>query len=196
MGQWESYREKHLKRLEEAKASDEVDTPILPLLELINSNPDFVTTSSCSGRIVLLATSREENKKDSYFHRKWHRPVMVEEVLEGVESFEGSYLWFKMDPFILHVAARDLQLGFSLVKAAREAGVKISGIQSIKPWGVHLEIRNIENMAVPLVWEGKRIATNGYIKHITLIANEKMVKNQRRLEGLYERIKKLFNKHT
>ena len=33
-----------------------LDAPIVDLVNLINSHKDYVTTSSCSGRIVLFAT--------------------------------------------------------------------------------------------------------------------------------------------
>ncbi|KAJ1967883.1 hypothetical protein H4R34_006341, partial [Dimargaris verticillata] len=30
-----------------------VDVPVQPLLQLLNSHPDYVTTSSCSGRVAV-----------------------------------------------------------------------------------------------------------------------------------------------
>ncbi|RKP35461.1 tRNA wybutosine-synthesizing protein [Dimargaris cristalligena] len=33
----------------------DVDTPIIPLLKLLNRHPDYVTTSSCSGRVAVYA---------------------------------------------------------------------------------------------------------------------------------------------
>ncbi len=193
MGRWEEYREKHLRRLREAMERGEVDPPVIPLLELVNSVPDLVTTSSCSGRIVLLGTSKEEDKASSFFHRKWHRPVMFEEVVEGYQDFGGDVLWFKFDPLILHVAARTLRAGYLLVRGARAAGIKVTGIQVISPWKVHVEVRGIDHMAVPLYWDGEPLVEEDYLRSLVHIANRKMVKNQRRLERLYEEWYKLFN---
>ncbi len=186
MDPWEAYREKHLQRLEEALKKGEVDPPAVPLLKVLNSYEGIVTTSSCSGRVILLATSKEEDKASSYFHRKWHRPVMVEEVLEGVNSFQGDVLWFKVDPLIFHVAAKDLEIAYGLVKEARKAGVKIAGIQVIEDYRVNVEVRGIDSMALPLFWDGEKIVNDGYLRSIVPIANRKMVKNQQRLEKLFD----------
>ena len=185
MDPWKAYREHHLRRLEEALERGEVDPPIVPLLRLLNRCKDIVTTSSCSGRVVLLGTSKEEDKASSFFHRKWHRPVMVEEVLEGFETFQGDVLWFKVDPLIIHVATRTLDLAYGLVKEARRAGIKIAGIQVIEEHRVNIEVRGIDYMAVPLFWDGKPLVTEGYVRNLVPIANRKMVKNQGRLERLY-----------
>lgn len=192
---WKVYREHHLKRLEEALMKKEVDPPIVPLLNLLNSNPNYITTSSCSGRIILLSTSADEDKYSSFFHRKWHRPVIFEEVWDGYKNFQGDYLWFKMDPFILHVAAKDLPSGYALIRAARSVGIKIAGIQVIHSHRVNVEIRGIDSMAVPLYWE-KPLVDKGYIKTLVAIANKKMVKNINRLEKLYNAIKNLIAAHT
>lgn len=186
MDPWKTYREKHLRRLEEALAKGEVDPPAVPLLKVLNSYEGIVTTSSCSGRIILLATSKEEDKASSYFHKKWHRPVMVEEVIDGVESFRGDVLWLKVDPLIFHVAAKDLEIAYGLVKEARKAGIKIAGIQVIEDFRVNVEVRGIDAMAVPVFWNGERLVSKEYIRRIVPIANRKMVKNQKRLERLYE----------
>ncbi|KAJ1922653.1 hypothetical protein IWQ60_006393, partial [Tieghemiomyces parasiticus] len=37
-----------------------IDEPIIPLLDLINRHPDYVTTSSCSGRIAVFADHQLE----------------------------------------------------------------------------------------------------------------------------------------
>ncbi len=188
---WEDYRRRHLRRLGEALEKGEVDPPIVPLLNLLNSNDNYVTTSSCSGRVVLLSTSPEEDKYSSSFHRKWHRPVMFEEVWEGYREFEGSYLWLKVDPFILHVAAKSLPHAQALVETARRAGIKIAGIQVIRPHRVNIEIRGIDSMAVPLHW-GRPLVDRDYVKVLVEIANRKMVKNMRRLERFYGAVEELL----
>jgi tRNA wybutosine-synthesizing protein 3 len=193
---WKAYREHHLRRLKEAKERGEVDIPIIPLLDLLNTYPNIVTTSSCSGRIILLATDENESKAASFFHRKWHRPVMVEEVLEGYRSFQGEVLWFKQDPFIIHFATRDLKTAVELVSTARRAGIKIAGVQVFKGWRFHVEVRGIDALSVPIYWK-RPLINEEYLKNLTLIANKKLVKNQTRMEKLYREWKEtLKNLHT
>lgn len=42
-----------------------VDEPIRDLVDFINSSDKYFTTSSCSGRIVVLADNAEEVKQSS-----------------------------------------------------------------------------------------------------------------------------------
>ena len=46
-----------LRKMAEADKSPKggLDAPIVPLIHAINRHPDYVTTSSCSGRIALFA---------------------------------------------------------------------------------------------------------------------------------------------
>ncbi len=190
-----SYREYHLERLREALSKGEVDPPIVPLLKLINSSNHFVTTSSCSGRIVLLETDEEERKRESAFHRKWHRPVTFEEVWEGIASYSGNLvLWLKVDPLILHVATDSLERAKTLLSAVRSAGIKIAGIQVIDEQKIHIEIRGIDNLVVPVYWNGILVNEN-FVKTLVYFANKKLIRNQRRLERLYNALKPLFSKN-
>jgi len=184
---WSSYRSKHLQKYSEARQRGAVDAPIVPLLDLINANPHYVTTSSCSGRVVLLATSRREKKGDSFFYGKWHRPIMFDEVWPLVESFRGELLWFKVDPFILHVGADSLDAALHLITLARSAGVKIAGIQSVDAEKYHVEIRGIDSMAAPL-YDGELLVNERYVAHLVRLANRKMVRNAQRIARFFDAV--------
>ena len=181
---WESFRERTLEKYHEALDAGAVDPPIVPLLEIINENPDYVTTSSCSGRIVLLATGKSEKKGESFFYRKWHRPVIADEVWTAIMNFSGKMrLWFKVDPFILHVSARNVAAAELLVRTARIAGVKIAGIISVDKHRAVVELRGIDTMALP-VWDGRILISREYGEYIVREANRKITRNIGRLERL------------
>ena len=55
-----------------------IDAPILPLVRALNGHADYVTTSSCSGRIALYETSgRAPNGRWALVE---HRRVQLEEL--------------------------------------------------------------------------------------------------------------------
>ncbi|RLE40441.1 hypothetical protein DRJ16_07170, partial [Candidatus Woesearchaeota archaeon] len=62
------------------------DADIVEILERINSLENFFTTSSCSGRIVLLKVPHAGSKRDAEFVAKWHRSVSVSEVLDALSK--------------------------------------------------------------------------------------------------------------
>ncbi|NPA76839.1 MAG: hypothetical protein GXN93_03740 [Candidatus Diapherotrites archaeon] len=185
MGRWEEYRKRHLRKYEAARNAGAVDPPIVKILDIINSREDYVTTSSCSGRIAILAASEREKKGETYFYRKWHRPIMHNELQDALNTYSGKgRLIFKVDPFILHVGARNVAAASRLIQIARNAGVKIAGIQSIDETKAHVEIRGIDAVALP-VWDGRKLIDEDYEKYLVRYANWKMLRNQQRLERLY-----------
>lgn len=185
---WESYRRHHLRRYTDAKKRGEVDAPILPLLDLINSQRDMVTTSSCSGRVVLLETDVSERKRESAFYRKWHRPVTTDEVWEALQAYSGAnVLWFKVDPFILHVAFWDLPTALDIIRLARSAGFKIAGIQACDSSKIHVEIRGIDSMTVPVYFK-RLLIDRPYVRELVGFANRKIVRNAERTVLFFERL--------
>lgn len=185
---WEAYRRRHLHRYAQARRNGEVDAPIVPLLDLINSREDMVTTSSCSGRVVLLETDVSERKRESAFYRKWHGPVTTDAVWDALREYPGGgVLWFKVDPFILHVAFRDLRTALDVVRLARSSGFKIAGVQACDSAKVHVEIRGIDSMAVPVHF-GRLLVGRSYVRELVRFANRKIVRNAERTARFFERV--------
>ena len=100
----------------------EVDEKVLKLLELINNQDDYVTTSSCSGRaVVFLSAVKEKHKhNDDEQKGRWlmitHSPLdtkwMPESTLDGMYRilFDDLVVGKEWDPSI--VAPRLVTLKF------------------------------------------------------------------------------------
>lgn len=169
---WKNYRETKIAALRKAIVEQKADKNILALLERINVNPDLVTLSSCSGRIDLLVYDIEKGKKESTHYAKWHDPVLPEELEIKLTSYASKLpLWFKTEPFILHVAAKDLGSAVKFMKKIRENGVKRGGIQGVGKEHVAMEFQGTGYMAFPV--EHVRGEWNEIIK----IANSMLWKN-------------------
>ncbi len=182
MKTFENYKKEAMKKLEEAKKEDKVDRPAYSILDVINSKEHYFTTSSCSGRILMLKGG--ENKKESSFYAKWHRKVEVEEVKNAIENYKDKEpLWFRVQPFIFHVIARDTNRAFDFVEVARRAGVKRIGVQRIK-YAYLIELYGTESLAVPLN------ICNCDLEKLVEFSNKKMENNEKRLKKLEFYIKK------
>ena len=110
-----------------------LDAPIVELVNLLNSHKDYVTTSSCSGRIVLYAT----------LEKKWilaeHKSVQFDTVILALEKYKSETqanlhidndfpILFKHEPFIMHVQCSSLESAENLLHVALKAGYRESGI--------------------------------------------------------------------
>jgi tRNA wybutosine-synthesizing protein 3 len=170
-----------LRKLDEALSRNEVDEPIIPLLNTINSLEDYFTTSSCAGRIVLMKIPKSGRKNEAEFLFKTHFPTEPRVVLKALESLPEESVWFKQEPFIIHVSARDLDKALKLLELAQRSGLKHSGIISIKPERVVLEIQSTERIETIVAKGGKLLVNNDYIEVLVHEANQKLIKTRERM---------------
>lgn len=164
------------------------DELMVPLCAAINSLPQFCTTSSCAGRIVLLGLDANYKKHVSLSHFNCHTVVSVDAIAKALHSYNGKEpLWLRSEPFIIHVDCRDLSDAEQLLALANKLGLKRSGITSLGRI-ITIEITSTEKMDVPVVIDGKILPSNEYLQIIVREANNKLVRTQNKLEAC----KKLF----
>jgi len=178
----------NFKKTREEKLKEEgADRGIIPLLKAINAKRWFATSSSCSGRIVLLEI--KEGKGDAFFYRKWHRKVTAKEVNDAIGKYEGrKELWFRCEPFILHLFAMDLESAKTFLAACKNAGIKRGGISSLHP-RVFMEVIGTHGFALP-IYDGRALVNRDYIDYVVSMANRKMELNSAQLGRLHKEIKK------
>ena len=90
-----------LKKQDKSKKGD-VDEKIQKLTNLINNKKNFYTTSSCSGRIMLLQVSNSGKKNETKWLFVSHNPVAFQEIADTLKNPEGD-VWFKQEGMILHI---------------------------------------------------------------------------------------------
>lgn len=176
------------QELENAVREGRADERIAPLCTYLNSLKDFFTSSSCSGRIALLSVESIGEKQPKAFHRKWHRKVKFDEVEEAIgEKTREKELWLKLDPFIVHIGARDLESAAKILRCMRSAGIKRGGIILSQKEKFIIELQGTHAMALPVKSDGKILVSEEYLKFIVNTANKKLMENYKRL-GLFEKI--------
>lgn len=181
---WGRFKRTKVEKLKKEGA----DRKIAPLLKTINQYKGFATSSSCSGRIVLLGI--KEGKKDAVFYRKWHRKVTIKEVDSAIRKYKGKKeLWFRCEPFILHLFARDSGSAKRFLAACKKAGIKRGGISSLHP-RIFIEVIGTHGFALP-AYDGRALVDREYLKYVVSIANRKMELNSIQLRRLHGEIKGL-----
>jgi tRNA wybutosine-synthesizing protein 3 len=189
-----------VRRLVEEGAHGKVDFDIYDFLLTFNKSlSDYYTTSSCSGRIALAMAPRLSYSKGSGLFKfivKWHRPVTYSEVVNALNGIEGSDIWLLVRAPIMHFVARDLHGALTILRMAREAGFKHSGIYSVTRDGVVVEVQGEDRFEVPIVINGKLITPTDELKRLIDIANETLMFGKFRLAHLIRLIEtKLLNKN-
>ncbi len=171
------------------------DEKIISLCEKINVLENYYTTSSCSGRVVLIVDNSK--KGPGLFVQVWHDLVSFEELKKSLENCtergiskslgQRKNIIFKQEPVILHVACKSLEDARSLLDKAKLAGWKKSGIISISK-RIIVELNGTEKLEFPITRDGEILVNNDFVKVIVDKSNENLKKSWEKIKKLKERI--------
>ncbi len=162
------------------------DPQIMPLLDTLNSLPDFYTTSSCAGRIILMDITPERKKHQTVWLHTSHDPLPADISLEkrkGRRRIESCQVWFKMESPILHVCARTLPAAEHLITLCHQVGIKHAGIIGTKK-RMMVEIFDAVRTEALIAADGDVLVSDGYIRRLVEDANAKLEVTRHRLARL------------
>lgn len=159
------------------------DKKIADLCDKINKKQNFYTTSSCSGRILLLIYSEE--KRDDLFIKVWHELISFKELKMELDNIKDrkNLIYFKQEPCILHIACKTLGDAQEIHDAGKLAGWKRCGIIASKKRFV-VELNATDRLEFPLFDDGKVLVDDDFLKVVVGEANKK-------LKSSWEKIKRL-----
>ena len=190
-----------LQRANDRSPKGSLDEPIRCLIRDINHHEDYVTTSSCSGRISLFHVTRPTDEPEA----REHLPAAVaassyEAPKKGLGSWllvkhskleecgapgelaraiagKSGFVTLKHEPFVMHILCRSLEAAQKVLQLAHRSGFRESGISLGKKKTV-VAVRTTANLLeVPLVCNGKLVVSQGYLEILTKIANAKFDEN-------------------
>lgn len=155
------------------------DKKIVKLCNKINSFDDSYTTSSCSGRIMII---KDINKKSSgLFGFVSHDKVSLNEFLSKI-SQKGNFK-FKQEPPIFHIACLNVESAKKLLNKIRNAGWKRAGIISLGR-NIIIEVIGTEKIEFPLVKNGKLLVGEDFLDEVLIRANENLKIGWKKIENL------------
>ncbi|MBU2522782.1 MAG: hypothetical protein KKE23_00640 [Nanoarchaeota archaeon] len=151
-----------------------IDEDIRKLVDIINKNPNYYTTSSCAGRIILMRETGE--KQENVFIFVTHKKASVGQITTAIKLDKRAtdLMYLKEEPCIMHVACKSIEHANDLVNSARQSGWKKSGIISIKPEKVMAELISTEILAAPITSKGKVMVDETYLDFLIKESNKKL----------------------
>ncbi|XP_064310894.1 tRNA wybutosine-synthesizing protein 3 homolog isoform X1 [Phalacrocorax carbo] len=190
-----AFRQQKAQRLARADASRKgaLDEGAAAVVQLLNGRARFCTTSSCSGRLVLVQggaagiNSCEIQKKDCTWLMVTHAMCTKDDVMTALEKATGDVV-LKFEPFVLHVLCQELQDAQLLQSVAIESGFRNSGITVGRGGKIVMAVRSTHCLEVPLSHKGKLMVSEEYIEYLIQVANQKMEENTRRIDRFYKRL--------
>lgn len=136
--------QKHKKdflRKKDKSIKGSVDKKIKDIINIINKNKNYYTTSSCSGRILLLIPGKKKEAKRIFVS---HEKIKINKnninnikkiINKNINNYKKQNkkidVHLKQESFILHVRCRDIESAKNLLKITNKIGIRRSGIVSI-----------------------------------------------------------------
>ncbi|MFH1587411.1 MAG: hypothetical protein ABID38_06135 [Candidatus Diapherotrites archaeon] len=183
---------RHRESFEKALGEGKVDKQLQGLCKFIAKTRDYFTSSGCAGRILLLGIPEGGGKKETYFHEKWHRKVSFNEIWKGIEKQSKGELWFKMEPFILHIGCKGLKDSKKILSLMKSIGIKRGGIMVAKEGKFIVEFTGTQQIALPVKKGGKILIDREYMGFLLDEGNRKLAKNYLQLKTLEKECKKVL----
>ena len=186
--------EQHKKHtLEKMNSKDKskkgsVDKHIKKLVDTINTKEDYCTTSSCSGRTLLFKESASGKKQDTEWLFVSHDTVELEEIKTRLKPTTET-VWFKFEPYIIHVSCKDIESAQKLISLLRDSGFKRAGIISLSK-KITIEVIGNERIDTPIISEEGILVEEKYLEFLVNEANKKLETNHSHINKMYEMIKK------
>ncbi|MFH1133675.1 MAG: tRNA wybutosine-synthesizing 3 family protein [Nanoarchaeota archaeon] len=158
-----------------------IDEGIRQLVDLLNSDDRFFTTSSCAGRLMLIERA-SHRKIDTSWLFVSHELADPAEVWERLQKARKPCS-FRMEPFILHACAADLDAARLLLRACHAAGIKRAGIISLED-RILVEIIGTEFLDAPVHDGRKLLVGHEHLDYLVSMGNQKWKRNKNKIELL------------
>ena len=162
-----------------------MDKAIFSLCKKINQNKGRYTTSSCSGRVVIMVD--QDKKENDLFLNIYHDLIKFDKIKKDIfEAKNHRNVKFKQEPCILHVACNNLKDALSLLNKANLSGWKKSGILNIGR-RIVVELSSGERLDFPVIAEGTILVGDKFLRVVVKKANENLKKSWEKI-GKLERM--------
>jgi len=171
---------------EDKSYAGEWDKHILKLCEKINKKENYYTTSSCSGRILLMVD--KPKKGAGLFSWITHEKTTFEEIKKNLIKFSGKEpLKFKCEPPIIHIVCKTLKDAKEILDKGFKSGFKNSGVISFGK-NIVVELHATEKYEFPIFYDKKILVDDNFLKIVVEKSNKKLEKGWKAISELEKKI--------
>ena len=175
-------RKKDILKKSDKSSKQSWDKKIKKLCDKINKLDNYYTTSSCSGRVVVMLDKKQ--KEAGLFIHVYHDLINFDKLKKDLEKISHNKLIkFKQEPPILHVHCKTLKDAQILLRKAQLAGWKKSGIISSGKRFI-LEMNGTERLEFLLMNQGVILVDEAYLELIVKRCNENLKSGWKKIEKL------------
>lgn len=181
---WTKEKDLRLKRMLEDLEVGYLDPDIYHVLLELFKRKEAFPVSSCSGRTTIVDAPMPWHRRNSTVVFKRHTTVDESEVRSVVQASAPVHrLWLVVTGPIFHLSTLTLREALSMLKMAREAGMKHSGILSVSRRGIYVELKTGVRLTILL---RTKDFTVDNVQEVVRAANEALLEGKSRLARFYK----------
>ncbi|OLS23005.1 MAG: hypothetical protein HeimC3_27020 [Candidatus Heimdallarchaeota archaeon LC_3] len=193
---FETKKKLMLSKLNEALKLKAVDEDVIPFLNLINRHAEYFTTSTCSGRIVIIEVEKLGKKEGSIFLYKSHKYPDFNKLLKLILNYNFSNdAWLLVEPPLFHLGVKNLDYAKKMLNIGLSAGLRRSGIRSIAEDWIVVALWGSGHINLPLGNANKNFLAENelYISYLLTKVGEVFNYGRNQLDKLYDSLKENLN---
>lgn len=141
-----------LSKIDKSKKGS-IDKAIIELLNNINRSDNYFSLSSCSGRIVIYEhETMFMSKKEYTVLFSTHEKLTEADIklIKNIIYTSEKELWIKVEPLILHIGCKNLELASRLINFANNLGFRHSGVVGISLIKSKSENKKVKKIVVEI----------------------------------------------
>ena len=182
-------RKKDVLSKKDKSSVGKLDKRIKGLCTTINKSIRYYTTSSCSGRVVIMLDKKQ--KEHGLFLNVYHDKITLKEIREALKKISKKrIIKFKQEQPILHVHCKTLEDAQKLLRLAQFSGWKNSGIISSGK-RIILELSGTERLEFFIMNNGFLLVGNDFLELIIKRCNENLDSGWKKIQKLEKFCNKL-----
>ena len=188
---WDSHKQVVLSKSDKS-FKQSIDEPIVELVTAINDSVDYLTTSSCSGRIMLINEADIAKRKNGaqfiFVSHDRVDPTRSGALLSLCSGLTGN-VFLKLEPLIIHIQCKTLELAISLLhKMKAESQFKHTSIVSAANRKFIVSIKAVVKLEIPVMFNNLLLVDSSLLTKYLEIANQRMSENFDAISKLTELI--------
>jgi len=161
------------------------DEKIENLCGILNENIDYYTTSSCSGKSVLI--EEKTGKNGTYYLWTSHNIITFDELKKELLKIKDGLVKFKCEAPILHVGCRTLGFSQLLVDNAKKSGFKRTGIMTTYDKYM-VEVGSAEKIECHIVKDGEILVSDKFLMELVNQSNLRRKNGWKKIQKLSQLI--------
>lgn len=178
------------KRIWEDLEIGYLDRDLLPLLVLMNSDAEIYTTSSCSGRIVVMDAEYPWVRDETGVIFKSHIPIESSELKFIYRYKPFKKIWIIVSGPIIHFYSLSARKANRILNTARRMGFKHSGVIHVsRDKGFFVELVTGIYLAQLIKTKEYEVVSINNIEGLLTVLNNALLEGKNRLQKLFLELK-------